>query len=308
MLISVLIPCFNEEKSIPLIFERLIAVIDDSQQEFDWEFLFINDGSGDNTLNIIKNLKEIDNRVKYIDLSRNFGKEAAMLAGLDFVKGDAAIIIDADLQHPPEIIPEMIKEWKSGFDDVYARRISRGKESLLRKKLSLTFYKILKNNSNNDILPNAGDFRLLDRKCIEAIKQIRESERYTKGIFSWIGFKKKEVNFHQGDRIDGKSSMTYSKLIKLALNGFTSNTTLPLRFATLMGFIVSLCAFAYMIFIFIRTLLYGEDVRGFPTIIIIILFLGGVQLLSLGIIGEYIAKINNESKNRPVYFIREKNV
>lgn len=305
MLISVLIPCFNEEKSIPLLYERLLNVTD-SLQDFDWEFIFINDGSQDNTLNVIKNLNEIDNRVKYIDLSRNFGKEAAMLAGLDAVKGDAVIIMDADLQHPPELIPEMIKEWLNGYDDVYGRRISRGKESIFRKKLSLTFYKILNKNSNNDMLPNVGDFRLLDRKCIESIKQIREAERYTKGLFTWIGFKKKEVNFHQGDRIVGKSSMTYPKLFKLAVNGFTSNSTMPLRFATLMGFIVSFFAFAYMIFIFIRTLLCGDVVRGFPTLIIIILFLGGVQLISLGIIGEYIAKINNETRNRPIYFVREK--
>lgn len=305
MLISVLVPCFNEEKSIPFLFDRLIKVIS-SIKKLDWEFLFINDGSKDNTLNIIKKLNEKDKRVKYIDLSRNFGKEAAMLAGLDFVKGDAVIIMDADLQHPPELVPKMLQEWENGYDDVYARRKTRGKEGKIRSVLSKVFYKTLYNDSGIDMLPNVGDFRLLDRKCVEAIKQIRESERYTKGIFNWIGFKKKELRFNQGERIAGTSSMDYPKLIKLAVNGYISNTTFPLRLATFIGFFVSLCAFAYMIFIFVRTLLYGDEVRGFPTLIIIILFLGGIQLISLGIIGEYIAKISHESKNRPVYFIREK--
>lgn len=305
--ISILVPCYNEEKSVSLLYNQLVKVID-SIQEFEWEFIFVNDGSKDDTLKCIKRLVVKDNRVKYMDLSRNFGKEAAMLAGIDFCNGDAVIIMDADLQHPPELIPEMLKEWKKGFDDIFAGRISRGKESALRKNLTKTFYKVLNSNSGIDMMPNVGDFRLLDRKCIEAIKQLRESERYTKGIFSWIGFKKKEVRYHQGDRIAGTSSMSYPKLIKLALNGFIANTTAPLRLATLLGFIVSFGAFAYMILIFIRTLIYGEEVRGFPTLIIIILFLGGVQLISLGIIGEYIAQITHETKNRPVYFIREKNL
>lgn len=307
MIISILVPCFNEEESISTLYERLKNTTD-SLGQYKWEYIFVNDGSTDKTLRIIKNLSDSDENIKYIDLSRNFGKEAAMLAGIDFCNGDAVIIMDADLQHPPELIPEMIEEWENGFDDIFAERISRGKESILRRNLTKTFYKVLNSNSGIDMMPNVGDFRLLDRKCIEAIKQIRESKRYTKGIFSWIGFKKKSVRFHQGDRIAGKSSMSYPKLIKLALNGFITNTTAPLRLATLLGFIVSLCAFAYMIFIFVRTLIYGEEVRGFPTLIIIILFLGGVQLISLGIIGEYIAQITHETKNRPVYFIREKNL
>lgn len=306
MIISILIPCYNEGKSLPTFYSSLTGVVN-LIPEYEWELLFVNDGSQDDTFSVLKSLNEKDKRVKYIDLSRNFGKEAAMLAGIDFCNGDAIVIMDADLQHPPELIPDMIKEWEKGYDDIFAERISRGRESALRKNLTKTFYKVLNNNSGIDMMPNVGDFRLLDRKCIEAIKQIRESERYTKGIFSWIGFKKKAVKYHQGDRIAGTSSMSYPKLIKLALNGFVANTTAPLRFATLMGFIVSLCAFAYMIFIFIRTLIYGDEVRGFPTLIIIILFLGGVQLISLGIIGEYIAQITHETKNRPVYFIREKN-
>ena len=307
MFVTILIPCFNEEKSIPLLYDNIIGVIE-HYKDFDWEFLFINDGSTDDTLNIIKSLNVNDKRVKYLDLSRNFGKEAAMLAGIDFATGDAVIIMDADLQHPPSLIPEMLKQWKNGYDDVYAKRITRGKESILRKKLSKIFYKTLNNDSGLDMLPNVGDFRLLDRKCVEALKKIRETERYTKGIFSWIGFKKKELLFHQEERKVGSSSMCYPKLIKLAINGYISNTTFPLRLATLIGFIVSVLAFIYLIFILIRTLLYGDVVRGFPTLIIIILFLGGVQLISLGIIGEYIAQITHESKNRPVYFIQDKNI
>ena len=304
-LITILVPCFNEEKSLLPLYSEIKNVMDEIPS-YHWEILFVNDGSRDNTISIIKNLNEKDNRIKYIDLSRNFGKEAAMMAGLDFAKGDCVIIMDADLQHPPSLIPEMIREWEKGYDDVYAIRKERGKESKFRKNLSLQYYKILQKTTNIDILPNVGDFRLLDRKCINALNEFRESSRYTKGLFSLIGFKKKGLVFNTLDRIEGKSSFTFFKLVNLAIDGITSFTISPLRMSTIFGFSISILAFIYMIFILIRTFLYGDEVRGFPTLIIIILFLGGIQLISLGIIGEYIGRIFNETKRRPNYIINEK--
>ena len=190
--VSVLIPCYNEEKSLSLLYCELIKLMD-SQTNYEWEALFVNDGSKDNTLSIIKSLRETDDRIAYVDLSRNFGKENAMLAGFDYATGDCLVIIDADLQDPPSLIPEMLKYWEEGYQDVYAKRADRGKESWLRKKFSLLFYKVLDNATRFDVLQNVGDFRLLDRQCINALKNLRESERYTKGLFCWIGYKKKEI-------------------------------------------------------------------------------------------------------------------
>ncbi|MBQ1737183.1 MAG: glycosyltransferase family 2 protein [Muribaculaceae bacterium] len=304
--ISILIPCYNEEKSLPLLYPELVKLMD-SEPNYEWELMFVNDGSTDGTLAALQQLRQQDSRVNYVDLSRNFGKEAAMLAGFDYVTGDCMVIIDADLQHPPTLIPEMIKHWEAGYDDVYAKRRSRGKESWLRRRLSLLFYKLLQSSSRFDVLQNVGDFRLLDRKCINALKRMRESERYTKGMYSWIGFNKKEVEFDQGDRLAGDSSWNFRRLFSFALDGITSFTNAPLRISTMMGFVVSVCAFLYMIYVFCKALIYGDPVQGYPTLVILVLFLGGIQLLSLGIIGEYIGRIYNETKNRPDYIVRQFN-
>ena len=304
--ISILIPCYNEEKSLPLLYPELVKLMD-ANQGYDWELMFVNDGSVDGTLTELQRLRQQDNRVSYVDLSRNFGKEAAMLAGFDYVTGDCTVIMDADMQHPPTLIPELIKWWEQGYDDVYAKRKSRGRESWLRKRMSLLFYKVLQLSSRFDVLQNVGDFRLLDRKCINALRKMRESERYTKGMYCWIGFKKKEVEFVQGDRVAGDSSWSYGRLFSLAIDGITSFTSLPLRISTVIGFIVSLLAFCYMVFVFTEALIWGDPVQGYPTLVVLILFLGGIQLLSLGIIGEYIGRIYNETKNRPDYIVREFN-
>lgn len=304
--ISILIPCFNEEQSLPLLYPELCKLMS-SMPNYGWELMFVNDGSKDDTLNILKRLRTSDTRINYLDLSRNFGKEIAMLAGFDYVTGDCVVIIDADLQHPPTLIPEMINWWEQGYDDVYAKRMSRGKESWLRKHLSLQFYKILQSSSRFDVLQNVGDFRLLDRCCINALKKLRESERYTKGMYCWIGFKKKDVEFVQGDRIAGESSWSYRQLFSFAIDGITSFTNAPLRISTVMGFLVSMFAFVYMIYVFIKSLIWGDPVQGYPTLVILILFLGGIQLLSLGVIGEYIGRIYNEVKDRPNYIVREYN-
>ena len=304
--VSILIPCYNEEQSLPMLYARL-AELCRSLPQYDWEILLINDGSSDNTLAAIRQLRQQDKRVCYIDLSRNFGKECAMLAGFDHVTGDCVIILDADLQQPPESIPHMLELWEQGYEDVYARRLSRSGESWLRRKFSLWFYGLLQKFSKDDVLRNVGDFRLLDRKCIDALRQVREQERYTKGLFVWIGYRKIEVTYEQAERAVGKSSFSFLRLLNLAIDGITSFSTAPLRISTVIGLIVSLSALAYMLYVFVKTLVMGGDpVQGFPTLIIVMLFLGGVQLLSLGIIGEYLARIFNETKNRPVYLIREK--
>ena len=305
-LISILIPCYNEAQSLPILIPKLEDLAN-SLNQYDWEFLCVNDGSKDNTLEVLRELRTVYKRVNYIDLSRNYGKENAMLAGFDYVKGDCMVIMDADLQHPPHVIPQMLEKWEEGYDDVYASRLTRGKESWLRKKLSLLYYRILQRSTRLEVLPNVGDFRLLDRRCINALKQMRENNRYTKGMYCYIGFKKTHVTFETEDRIAGESSMNYKTLINLAIEGILSYTTVPLRIATLIGVLTSLFAFIYMLVVFIKTLLYGDPVQGYPTMMIVILFLGGIQLLALGILGEYIGRIFTETKNRPVYFVRTYN-
>lgn len=275
---------------------------------YQFEFLFVNDGSKDHTLDIIKSLREQDPRVSYVDLSRNFGKENAMLAGFDYAKGDAVIIMDADLQHPPTLIPEMLRIWNFGeVQDVYARRKTRGREPWIRKKLSLLFYRILDHATRFDILQNVGDFRLLDRQAIDALRRLRESERYTKGMYCWIGFRKQEILFEQQERIAGESKWNFMGLLNLAIEGITSFTTAPLRFATYVGLLTALGAFIYGLYYFIKTLIIGDPVAGFPTLIIVILLLGGIQLITIGIIGEYLGRIFNEVKRRPVYLAQEYN-
>lgn len=300
--ISLLIPTFNEENEIIELYTALSTLIDGAMAtSYDFEVLFVNDGSTDRSLEIIKSIRERDARVNYLNLSRNFGKEGAMLAGFDFVKGDCAVILDADLQDPVEVIPEMVRWWEKGYEDVYGCRVTRGREPWLRKRLSLAFYNFLQSSTKFDILPNVGDFRLLDRRCIEALRNLRETQRYTKGLFCWVGFKKKEVLFDRHDRKSSKSSYNFQSLLNLAIDGITSFSTSPLRIASILGFVIALIAFIYLIAIFTKTLIWGDDVPGFPALMCVILFLGGIQLICLGIIGEYVGRIFNESKNRPVY-------
>ena len=302
--ITIMVPCFNEEKSLPLFYDETKVVME-SLQQYDWELLFINDGSRDSTDSIIKEIYEVDNRISYICLTRNFGKENAMLAGFDYAKGDCVIIMDADLQDPPSLIPKMLRYWEEGHQDVYAKRTSRGKESWLRKHLSLLFYSILNKSTRYDMLSNVGDFRLLDRKCVDAIRQLRETERYTKGLFCWIGFNKKEILFERGDRAAGKSNWGYGALFNLAVEGITSFSTAPLRIASIIGLVVAIWALGYMAWIIMKVLIWGDPVAGFPTIMTVMLFLGAMQLIAIGILGEYVGRIFNETKNRPTYLISE---
>jgi len=302
--ISILIPTYNEQEVLEHLYQRLGKLANDNRA-YEFEFLFINDGSRDKTLEIIKGYAENDNRIAYVNLSRNFGKEIAMITGLDHVTGDATVIIDADLQDPPELIPKMIKYWEEGYDDVYAKRNSRDGETWFKKVTSKLYYQILQKVTHIKIQKDTGDFRLLDRRCVEALKQIRESQRYTKGMFSWIGFEKKEITYDRDPRIAGTSKWNYLKLFNFAIDGITSFTTAPLRISSFVGFIVSVISFIYIVIVVIRTTLNGSDVAGYPSLMAAVLFLGGVQLLSLGIIGEYIGRIFNETKQRPLYFVED---
>ena len=302
--VTILIPCYNEEGSLDALYKALKELMD-SQTDYSWEVLMVNDGSKDRTIDIIKQLREKYKRICYVNLSRNFGKENSMLAGFDYATGDCMVIMDADLQHPPMTISDMLAKWEEGYEDVYAKRITRGKESWFRKQFSLFYYRMLKHLTRVEILENVGDFRLLDRKCIDALKNLRETQRYTKGMYCWIGFRKTEVWFEQGDRLAGESSFNFLRLLNLAIDGITSFTTAPLRIATIMGLFVSLIAIVFMCYILLTTLIWGDPVQGYPTLITVILFLGGVQLLSLGIIGEYLGRIFYETKGRPVYVVSE---
>jgi len=301
VLISVIVPAYNEEIVIKSFYQKISSVLD--SQSFDAEIIFVNDGSTDSTLEILLQLKELDFRIIIVDLSRNFGKEIAMTAGLDCCKGDAVVIIDADLQDPPELIPELILKWQAGYDVVYAKRISREGESPLKKLTSKTFYRILKHLSRVNIPEDTGDFRLMSRRAVNALNSLRERNRYMKGLFAWIGYPQIAVLYHRDPRYAGETKWNYYGLWNLAVEGITSFSTAPLKISTYMGLLTATGAFLYGIWIILKTLIYGDPVAGFPSMMAIILFLGGTQLLALGIIGEYLGRVFSESKQRPLYLI-----
>ena len=305
-LVTILVPAYNEQEVLHLLYVRLEKLMNENTN-YDFEVLLVNDGSKDKTFEIMQELREKDKRFCYLNLSRNFGKETAMIAGLDYCKGDAVVIIDADLQDPPELIPEMIKYWEEGYDDVYAKRKSREGETWLKKFTSKMYYRVLQGFTRIEIQKDTGDFRLLDRRCVEALKSMRENQRYTKGLFSIIGYNKKEILYDRDPRAAGQTKWNYGKLIDLSIDGITSFTTSPLRWAALIGCGVSVIGFVYMLYIIIKTIVTGIDVPGYASLMVVILFLGGIQLIFLGIIGEYLGRTFNESKHRPLYFIERYN-
>lgn len=305
-LVTILVPAYNEQEVLHLLYDRLEKLMNENTN-YDFEVLLVNDGSKDKTFEIMQELREKDKRFCYLNLSRNFGKETAMIAGLDYCKGDAVVIIDADLQDPPELIPEMIKYWEEGYDDVYAKRKSREGETWLKKFTSKMYYRVLQGFTRIEIQKDTGDFRLLDRRCVEALKSMRENQRYTKGLFSIIGYNKKEILYDRDPRAAGQTKWNYGKLIDLSIDGITSFTTSPLRWAALIGCGVSVIGFVYMLYIIIKTIVTGIDVSGYASLMVVILFLGGIQLIFLGIIGEYLGRTFNESKHRPLYFIERYN-
>ena len=302
--ITILIPAYNEEEVLPEMKEALLNVTA-SLSNYKFEFLFINDGSTDRTQEMLHEYHLEDDRMNYIELSRNFGKEKAMLAGFDYANGDAMIIMDADLQHPPEMISEMLYWWEQGYEDVYTVRKEKAERNLLMNFASSTYYKILGRISEQEVYKGAGDFRLLDRKCIDALKKLRESERNTKGLYAYIGFRKKALEYEEAERAAGETKWRVSGLFRLAIDGITSYTTAPLRMWSIIGVVISLISFVFLAIELFKAIFYGSDASGYPTLLAAIVFLGGIQLISLGAIGEYLARVFIETKHRPTYFVRD---
>lgn len=301
--ISLIVPAYNEEDSVELFYREASRIADSLSARYEFEFLFINDGSTDHTIDILRRLRKSDKRVRYVDLSRNFGKETGMLAGFDHALGDAVIIIDCDLQEPPEVIPQMIEKWEEGYQDVYGRRRVRHQKATKRIP-SKIYHKLLATLASENLSEDAGDFRLLDRRCVDALRQMRETQRYTKGMYGWIGFDKAPVEYDVMPRAAGTTKWTTRKLAHLAINGITSHSVVPLRLASYAGLSVSLVAFIYLIYVVVKAIAIGDPVAGYPSLMAVLLFLGGFILLALGIIGEYLGRIFIESKQRPVYFVK----
>lgn len=300
-LLSIVIPSFNEQEVLPAFHDRLTKVLNSLSLES--EIIYVNDGSRDGSLEVMKILRAHDKRVAILDLSRNFGKEIAMTAGLDHAKGTAVVVIDADLQDPPELIPELVRRWQEGWDVVYAQRIERRGETLLKKLTAHWFYRLMQRVGRVRIPENVGDFRLLSRKALDSLLQLREQHRFMKGLFAWIGFSQIGVPYHRDPRFAGRSTWDYWHLWNFALEGFTSFTTTPLKWATYLGLITAFLSFCYSVIIILQKLLYGNPVKGYPSLMVAILFFGGIQLIFLGIIGEYLGRMFDEIKGRPLYFL-----
>ncbi len=304
--ISIIIPAYNEEEALPFLYEKINKLMEE-MKNYMFEVLFVNDGSKDKTIELIKKYRENDSRYCYVDFSRNFGKEIAMIAGLDYATGDAVIFIDADLQDPPELIPELVKYWEEGYDDVYARRKSREGETFIKKFTSKMYYKVLQKMTRIEIQKDTGDFRLLDRRCVNALKKLRESQRNTKSMFSWIGYNKKEILYDRDARIAGKTKWNYMKLFDLAIDGITSFTTSPLKLATWIAIPTFIMLAVYFIYVIAKCIITNIFIQAFQAIIILILFFSGTQILLFGIVGEYLGRIFMETKNRPLYLVNEYN-
>ncbi|MBF6609054.1 MAG: glycosyltransferase family 2 protein [Flavobacterium sp.] len=302
-LLTVMIPVFNEQECVGGLYTELAEVLNDLSCEC--EILFVNDGSTDDTLALIKNLQVADQRISIVDLSRNYGKEVAMAAGLDYLSGDALVIIDADLQDNPAILPVMLSEIENGYDDVYAQRISRKGETWFKKASSLWYYKLLGAMSTVPIQRNTGDFRMLSQKAIVALRNLKENERNMKGLFSFIGFKKKAIYYERAERFAGKTKWNYFQLLNLAVRGITAFSTKPLRMISVSGIIISMISFIFLAKIIFKALFYGDPVAGYPSLMSTVLFLGGIQLLSIGVLGEYVGIIFSETKKRPIYFVND---
>jgi len=302
--VSVVIPAFNERDNLALLLPQLQQILTDLGS--DWEVLVVDDGSIDATALLMQTWCGTAG-FRFIQLSRNFGKEAALTAGIEAVQGDVVVLMDADLQHPPELIGEMIECWESGVDMVYAVRASREDEPWIKRTGTKLFYALLRTEQGVQVPPHAGDFRLLDRAVIQSLLMLPERNRFMKGLYAWVGFRTQALPYMPQDRHAGRSHFGIFKLLRLALAGLMSFTTWPLRAVSVVGFVVSLCALLYGIFIVIKHLIFSSDVAGWPTIVTILLFFSGINLLSLGVVGEYVARIFEEVKARPIYLIQQQN-
>jgi len=301
--LSLVVPFYDEEKNVDRFFERTLPILD--RLELDFEILCVNDGSRDATLSALLRWRERDPRVIVADLARNFGKEAALTAGLDLARGDAVIPIDADLQHPPELIEAMLAGWREGFEVVYAARAVRADDSRVRGWLSRRFYRLMHSLSDIENPDDAGDFRLMDRRVVEAIRGLPERTRFMKGIYAWVGFRTTSVPFTTEERASGRSKWSGWKLWRFAIDGITAFSSKPLKVWTYLGAFIALAAFAYALYLMGRTVVSGRDVPGFASLMVSILFLGGLQLIGIGFLGEYLARVFDETKKRPLYVLRE---
>ena len=305
-LISVVISCYNEEEVLPIFYEE-IDKVSKKLDSVNFEFLFVDDGSKDKTLSVIKDLSKDDSRVKYISFSRNFGKEAAMLAGLTYAKGDYVAVMDADLQDPPKLLIDMYESIEDGYDVCATRRITRTGEPKVRSFFSRIWYKLIDKMSDTGMVDGARDYRMMRRAVVDAILSLSEYNRYSKGIFSFVGFKTKWISYENVNRAAGKTKWSFFGLCKYAIDGMTSFSTAPLILSSIFGIFFCFLALIAIIFVIIRTLIYGDPATGWPSLVCIILFVGGVQLLCIGIIGRYLSKVYLETKKRPIYIVRETN-
>lgn len=304
-LLSIVVPCFNEDESVEIFLEEIQKTLKD----YNFEVIYVNDGSSDNTLKYIKELASKNSNVKYISFSRNFGKESAIFAGLKYASGDYICLMDADLQHPPKLIPEMLEAvLDEGYDVAAARRVSRKGEPKIKSFFSHRFYKVFNRISDIDMVEGATDYRIMTRQVVDSVLNLPEYNRFSKGLFQWVGFDTKWIEYENIERIAGESTWSFWGLIKYSIEGLVAFTTLPLSVSTFLGMVFSVIAFIYMLFIIIRYLIYSEAVPGYPTLICSLLLLGGIQLLSIGVLGKYLEKTYFEAKNRPIFIVKESNI
>lgn len=303
--ITAVVAAYNEAEALPALHPRIAAVLDAMAEEsdIDGQILYVDDGSRDATWRVLQDIAKADRRVSLLRLSRNFGKEAALTAGLDMIDAGAAIILDADGQDPPEIIPQFVAKWREGYDDVHGTRIVREGETWFKRATAHGFYRVMQRLSKTPIPTDTGDFRLLSPRALAALRQLRERHRFMKGLFGWIGFDSVAVPYRREPRAAGRSKFNAWKLWNFALEGVTSFSTAPLRVATYLGSATALLAFVYAVWIVVKAMLWGDAVAGWPTMMTVILLLGGVQLIALGLIGEYLGRLYEESKQRPLYLV-----
>lgn len=301
--LSLVVPAYNEEKVIDVFFNRTIPVLSKIDESF--EIIIVDDGSSDSTAELVRRHHMEDSRIKLVCLSRNFGKEIAMTAGLDLALGEAVVIIDADLQDPPELIPKLVEKWTEGYDSVFAKRTVREGETFFKKATASCFYRVINKLSRVPLPENTGDFRLMNRRTVEAVRLLRERHRFMKGIFSWVGYRQACVTYVREPRAAGETKWNYWRLWNFAIEGISSFSYIPLQVASYLGLLMAFFSFCYGAFLIFRTLIVGADVPGYPSLMVTVLFLGGVQLIFLGMIGEYLGRMSNEAKNRPLYLVQD---
>ena len=307
--ISVIVPCYNEQEAIPFFYDEIVKISKIMENDAEFEYLFINDGSKDKTINVLRELAKRDERVKYVSFSKNFGKEAAMYAGLEKSSGDYIAVMDVDLQDPPELLVQMFQDLESGeYDCVATRRVSRKGEPPIRSLFAKLFYSMINKISKTEIVDGARDYRLMTRQMVDAILEVKEYNRFSKGIFSWVGFNTKWLEYENVERRAGETKWSFWKLLKYSLDGIVAFSTVPLSIASILGLLLCFIAFVLIIVIVVKTLAFGDPVAGYPSLMCVILFVGGVQLFYMGILGKYLSKTYLETKKRPIYLVKEENI